>query len=97
MTSMGMSVEELNSWREHPVTKAALAWLGHRMDVYKRDIPQFITADRIADARAAAGALAGYVEVMAAFMENPLETVEVPEEPFIDPATRPSTMRMEKA
>jgi hypothetical protein len=91
MTQMGMSVEELNNWRDHPVTKAALVWLAFRMKTYQENIPLYIVNDKIADARAAAGALQGYTEVLAAFTEKPEETVEVPEEPFIDPATRPST------
>jgi len=85
-----MTPAELAAWREHPATKAALAWLGARMATYSRDIPLFIVKNRIDDARAAAGALQGYTEVLAAFTEVPEDAKAETEEEFHDPAERPS-------
>lgn len=86
-----MTPAELASWREHPATKCALEWLAARMATYTRDIPLFIVKNRIDDARAAAGALQGYAEVLAAFTEVVDETPAETEEEFHDPAARPST------
>ena len=86
-----LSPEELASWREHSVTKLALAWMQDRIVAYRRDIPLFIVKNRIEDARAASGALQGYEEVLAAFMEEAPAAKDEAEEPFVDPAARPST------
>jgi hypothetical protein len=88
---LNLSPEELAAWRGHNVSKLALAWLADRIETFRRDIPLFIVANRIDDARAASGALKGYQEVLNAFLEEPPPVEETVEEKFIDPASRPST------
>lgn len=84
------SKDELAAWRSHPVTVALLAWLDERIAVHRRDVPVFVAKNRIEDARAAAGSLMGYEEVRDAVTEDPILIADEPEEPFNDPATRPS-------
>lgn len=67
-----------------------LGWLRERIAVYQRDIPKYIVKSKIEEARAASGALAGYEEILNAMMEEPQIVSTEDDEPFHDPAERPS-------
>ncbi len=85
---LDLSPEELADWRNHRVTKLALAWMEERIGTYRRDIPEFLVRGKDQEARAASGALKGYAEVLAAFTEEAPASVDIPEEQFTDPAER---------
>jgi hypothetical protein len=87
---MELSAEELAGWRDHPVTRKALEWLQDMITTYRRDIPSLVVRNRLDDARAASGALQGYEEILAAFLEEPVVVTPEVEAPFVDPAARPS-------
>lgn len=85
-----ISQAELASWRELPVTARVLDWLRGQVKVYQVNIPDFIVRNEIEKARAAAGALRGYEEILAALTAEPDKQEAEPEEPFRDPAARPT-------
>lgn len=87
-----LSSAELSSWRENIVTKTAISWLQQRIGFFQQEIPEYLVRNKLDEARAAAGALKGFQEVLVAFLEEPVLVAEEPEEKFTDPATRPSTM-----
>lgn len=85
-----ISPQELSSWRELPVTARVLDWLRGQVKVYQENIPDYIVRNEIEKARAAAGALRGYEEILAALTAEPIEQETEPEAPFRDPAARPT-------
>lgn len=75
------------AWLADPMTREWLKWLNDQVGFYRVQVPKYVVKGEMDKARTAAGALEAYEEMLSA-LEPTVEPVEVPEKPFIDPATR---------
>lgn len=71
------------------MTQEWVKWLNDQVGYYRSTVPRLIVKGELDKARAGAGALEAYEEMLRA-LEPSEETPEVPEVPFVDPATRMS-------
>ena len=86
-SALGVSLGEMQGWEDHPVTVRYLAWLRHRLDYHRRSVEELLVKGD-EKARAAAGAVMAYREIISAIEDRPKEAPKVEEEPFVDPAAR---------
>lgn len=78
---------DLATWLEDQTTKRFLQWLNDQITVYRSQVPEYVVKGDMDKAKAAAGGLRAYEEILMSF-EPDAEPVTVVERPFIDPATR---------
>lgn len=89
---LALTPEELGSWREQPVTRAFLEWVDIEIERGKDSLADMVFKNLIDQSRVKVGTLFALYNIRSAAY-RPAPMPEPEEEQFIDPATRPSTLR----
>lgn len=82
--------DELSAWLSHPVTVAYELDLRARVESHRRELANRVVKDDIAGARAAAGAIKAYEEMLADLFVDDEQAPEAKADNFRDPAERPT-------
>jgi hypothetical protein len=89
---MEMSKEEVGAWRDLATTKAFFEWIDWEVQQGKDKVAEFIFRGEADKARIAVGTLAALYSIRASVeRQEPLPDPD--DEPFVDPAMRPSLRR----
>lgn len=89
---LSLSREELGNWKELAVTRAFLDWVNWEVERGKDAVVDLLYAGKVDLARTRTGTLFALYNILGS-LDRPMALPEPDEESFIDPATRPSTLR----